>query len=126
VKARLRIARASRDLAAAERFYRLGLQFPLVDRFESHAGYDGVILAMPGSAHLEITRHERGRVTAADPDDLLVLYLPERAQLDVFRDRLERLGHAAVRPANPYWKGRALTFADPDGWHVVLCPAALE
>ena len=43
-----------------------------------------------------------------------------------FRDRLERLGHAAVRPANPYWQGRALTFADPDGWHVVLCPAPLE
>lgn len=122
----VRIARASRNLAAAEKFYRLGLEFPLVDRFEDHAGYRGVILAMPGNAHLEITEHVRGRAAEPDADDLLVLYLPAAAPLARMRARLERLGHGVVQPVNPYWANRSLTFADPDGWRVVLCPASLQ
>ncbi len=23
-------------------------------------------------------------------------------------------------PRNPYWAERGMTFADPDGWHIVL------
>lgn len=117
----VRIARASRDLARAEMFYRRGLQLTLVDRFADHAGYDGVILALPGSAHLEITRHARGRGASPDPDDLLVLYLPSAAQFARSCDRLARLGHDPVEPANPWWRDRAATFEDPDGWRVVLC-----
>jgi catechol 2,3-dioxygenase-like lactoylglutathione lyase family enzyme len=118
---RVRIARASRDLIGAEKFYRQGLQFTLVDRFVNHAGYSGVILAMPGEAQLEITQHARGRAAKPDADDLLVLYLPTAERLSRLRMRLERLGHASVQPANPYWLGGALTFEDPDGWRIVLC-----
>jgi catechol 2,3-dioxygenase-like lactoylglutathione lyase family enzyme len=32
----------------------------------------------------------------------------------------ERIGQPPVKPANPYWEARALTFADPDGCHLVL------
>lgn len=124
MRAQVRIARASRDLAASERFYRRGLQFPLVERFEDHCGYSGVILAMPGNSHLEITQHARGRAAEPDADDLLVLYLPARDQLHKLRLRLERMGHACIPPANPYWKGRSLTFPDPDGWRIVLCMAS--
>ena len=120
----LRIARASRDLIRAEAFYRRGLQLALVDRFEGHAGYDGVILALPGGAQLEITQHARGRLTRPDVDDLLVLYLPSAAAVASLCCRLERLGHARVRPANPWWHRRAATFEDPDGWQVVLCHVA--
>ena len=38
---------------------------------------------------------------------------------------LERRGHARVRPANPYWIDKSVTFEDPDGWHVVLCNSAV-
>lgn len=118
---RVRVARASRDLASAERFYRHGLQFSLIDRFDDHAGYHGVILALPGDAHLEITQHARGRGAAPDPDDLLVLYLPSAERLAWLRTRLEHLGHDSVRPLNPYWLDKSVTFEDPDGWRVVLC-----
>ena len=46
--ARVRIARATRQLERTVAFYRDGLGFALVDRFEAHAGYAGVILEMPG------------------------------------------------------------------------------
>jgi hypothetical protein len=31
------------------------------------------------------------------------------------------MGFPEVEPENPYWKGRGITIADPDGWRVVLC-----
>jgi hypothetical protein len=37
---------------------------------------------------------------------------------------MERLGHKEVEPENPYWRGRALTYEDPDGWRVVVCSTA--
>jgi catechol 2,3-dioxygenase-like lactoylglutathione lyase family enzyme len=121
----VRIARATSRLANMERFYRRGLGFGLVDRFEDHGGYTGVILAMPGGAHLEITQHARGRGgSAPDADDLLVLYLPSAARVARRRRRLESLGYARVPPLNPYWLDKSVTFADPDGWRVVLCEAA--
>jgi len=120
--ARLRVARATRQLERVVEFYRDGLGFAIVDRFENHAGYSGVILALPGGAQLEITQHARGRAQAApDTDDLLVLYLPSRAHLGRLSRRLERLGHVCVQPANPYWLDKGLTFEDPDRWRVVLC-----
>jgi catechol 2,3-dioxygenase-like lactoylglutathione lyase family enzyme len=120
----VRIARATRQLARMREFYRDGLGFELVDGFEEHAGYTGIIMAMPGGAHLEITQHARGRIDSApDPDDLLVLYLPSSSQVARLRKRLESLGHGCVRPANPYWLDKGVTFEDPDGWRVVLCGA---
>ena len=121
---RLRVARATRQLERVVEFYRDGLGFAIVDRFEEHAGYSGVILALPGGAQLEITQHARGRPnTAPDTDDLLVLYLPSRAHLRRLRNRLERLGYVCVQPVNPYWLDKSFTFEDPDRWRVVFCDA---
>jgi len=122
---RVRIARATRQLERAVSFYRDGLGFVLVDRFEGHAGYAGVILEMPGGAHLEFTQHEATLCTSMpDADDLLVLYLPSSAAVAKLRKKLERRGHASVQPANPYWADKSVTFEDPDGWRVVLCNSA--
>ena len=30
------------------------------------------------------------------------------------------MGYPDVEPENPYWDGRSITLADPDGWRVVL------
>jgi hypothetical protein len=30
------------------------------------------------------------------------------------------MGYFAVQPENPYWEQKGTTFADPDGWRVVL------
>jgi hypothetical protein len=67
---------------------------PVIYRFSNHAGYDGVMIGLPGiDHHLEFTSHVDGSPGPA----------PSRE--------------------NPYWAGvGALTFADPDGWRVVLVP----
>lgn len=123
--ARVRIARATTQLERVVAFYHDGLGFPVVDRFEAHAGYDGVVLALPGSAHLEFTRRS-GEVSRPTPgaDDLLIVYLPSARQVASLRRRMERRGHTCVQPQNPYWLDKSVTFEDPDCWRVVLCNAA--
>lgn len=120
--AQVRIARPTERFDQVVRFYRDGLRFPVVGGFKAHAGYDGVILAVPGhDTHLEITKHDLGSPGAApDHDNLLVLYIPDRAEIRRIVDRLAALGHPAVEPVNPYWKEKGVTIADPDGWRVVL------
>ena len=92
-----------------------------VDSFADHAGYSGVMLGLPGEeVHLELTTHADGSPGPAPTrDNLLVLYLRDRAVIAAAEERLRALGHDPVEPENPYWNDD-LTFADPDGWLVVL------
>ena len=124
--AQVRIARHTSRLEAVVAFYRDGLGLPELYRFVNHDGYDGVMLGLPGKTyHLEFTQHLSGPPPSAPSgDDLLVLYIPDRAQLASLREHLERLGHHSVAPKNPYWLRDAVTFEDPDGWRVVLCNTA--
>ncbi len=120
--AQVRIARHTARLDAIVAFYRDALGLPEIYRFKNHDGYDGVMLGLPGKTyHLEFTQHP-GCPAPAVPsgDDLLVLYIPDRVQLESVRERLERHGHHPVAPRNPYWLRDAVTFEDPDGWRVVL------
>lgn len=44
---------------------------------------------------------------------------------DVVTFYIDALGHPRVEAENPYWASiDAVTFADPDGWHVVLAPSS--
>ena len=112
----LRVARPSDDLEPVVRFYRDGL------------GFDGVMLGRRGTAyHLEFTcraGHRAGR--APTEDNLLVFYLPVRADWDAAVARLQAAGHLSVRAFNPYWDRNGLTFEDPDGYRVVLQNEAWE
>jgi catechol 2,3-dioxygenase-like lactoylglutathione lyase family enzyme len=121
--AALRIARPTDRLEEVVAFYRDGLGLPVLLSFRDHDGYDGVMLGLPGRAcHLEFTRHRDGSAgPAPSPDDLLVLYIPDPADLARLQARLERHGHRPVVPENLWWRDKAVTFADPDGWRVVLC-----
>lgn len=123
----IRIARPTDQLDAIRRFYRDGLGLPELGSFASHAGYDGVFIGLPGTAHhLEFTTHEGGSPGRAPSyDNLLVLYLGDLEGRDVIADQLRALGSEPVAPENPYWhEVGALTFEDPDGWRVVLVPTA--
>lgn len=114
----LRIARHTDRLHELIRFYRDGLGLREIGGFRNHDGYDGVFLEVPGSgAHLEFTTGGRHRAPVPHPESLLVLYLGDT---DAVRAAAARLGAGPVIPANPYWRERAATFADPDGFHVVL------
>jgi catechol 2,3-dioxygenase-like lactoylglutathione lyase family enzyme len=118
----LRIARPVSDLRRAEEMYRKGLGLELLDRFEGHDGFDGVMLGAPGGAfHFEFTRCRAHPVAPSPtPEDLAVFYVPRR---DEWRRGCANLRAAGFRPVasfNPYWERRGRTFEDADGYRVVL------
>ena len=124
--AHLRVARPTDDLEAVVRFYRDGLGLDLLYEFRDHGGFDGVMLGRKGAGyHLEFTRkagHKAGK--APTEDNLLVFYLPDRVAWQASVDRLLGRGHRPVASFNPYWDNHGKTFADPDGYRVVLQNAA--
>jgi catechol 2,3-dioxygenase-like lactoylglutathione lyase family enzyme len=114
----VRFARHTDRLKDVIGFYRDGLGLPEIGRFESHDGYDGVFLAVPGTdAHLEFTSGGHHHAPTPHPETLLVLYL---GSADAFNEASERVGARPVEPANPYWKRSGMTLIDPDGFQVVL------
>ncbi|MFN2509566.1 MAG: VOC family protein [Chthoniobacterales bacterium] len=126
--AHLRVARATDNLAAVVRFYRDGLRFELLGSFEDHDGFDGVMLGHAGSVyHLEFTQR-RGKQAggASTEENLLVFYLPDRAEWQEAVNQMTDQGHKRVRSANPYWDQHGATFEDPDGYRVVLENAAWQ
>jgi catechol 2,3-dioxygenase-like lactoylglutathione lyase family enzyme len=118
----LRVARPTDDLGPLIRFYRDGLGLEVLYSFKDHDGFDGVMLGLPGAPwHLEFTLragHPAGR--APTQDNLLVLYLPDRAEWDRVIRRMDETGQVPVRSFNPYWDERGVTFEDPAGYRVVL------
>lgn len=118
----LRVARPSGNLDALLPFWRDGLGFAVLARFEDHGGIDGLILGHPAAPwHLEFTRHHgRPPPPPPDPDDLLALYLPDAEVWRAAVARMEGEGHATVEPANPYWATRGRGFRDLEGRNVIL------
>ena len=119
---RVRIARPTDRLAAIRRFYGEFLELPSLGGFTDHDGYDGVMFGLPGAdVHLEFTRHVDGSPAPdPDPDSILALFLPDGEAVRRIADRLAAAGHPPVSPRNPWWRDRAITVADPDGWRVAL------
>ncbi len=113
----LRIARPSRDLVAAERFWVDGLRLEVLYRTT-----EGHRLLMVGWStacwHLELVED-----TAVEPqpteEDLLVLYLGQPAA-EALVARLLSAGGRQVPARNPYWDQWGVTFEDPDGYRLVL------
>lgn len=121
----VRIARPTDRLDDVARFYRDGLGLPEIGRFDGHAGYQGVLLGLPGTPyHLEFTQHDHDSPgQAPSRDHLLVLYLDDLSQAEQVASRLAALGHPRVEAENPYWTGNgAITVEDPDQWRIILMP----
>lgn len=122
VTTKMRVARPTDDLESVARFYRDGLGFAELFRFEDHAGFNGVMLGLPGAPyHLEFTTaqgHRAGRAPTAE--NLLVFYLPDAQQWNDAVARLRSAGYEPVASFNPYWDRDGLTFEDPDGYRIVL------
>ena len=124
----VRVARPTDKLDEVVRFYATDLGLPELDHFSGHAGYEGVMLGLPGTDHhLEFTSHVGGTPELAPtPENLLVLYVEDPAALAATVERL-RARHVPVPLDNPYWAAvGAVAFADPDGWRVVLTPATAQ
>lgn len=120
--AHLRIARPSRGLPAAERFWVDGLGLEVLWR-TAQGGEDGHELLMLGwpraGWHLELVHDE---LVAPSPteEDLLVLYLDGNVP-DALVQRLCAAGGRRVSSRNPYWEEWGVTVEDPDGYRLVLC-----
>ncbi|SFF60616.1 Glyoxalase/Bleomycin resistance protein/Dioxygenase superfamily protein [Halobacillus alkaliphilus] len=117
-----RIARPTDQLTEIVAFYEEGIGLPKLTQFSSHAGYDGVIFGLPDSQYqLEFTTHEKGSpCPAPTKDNLLVLYIEEKDEIQTIINPLANQGFFTVEPENPYWEERGTTIEDPDGWRVVL------
>ena len=119
----VRLARPSRDLAAAERFWADGLGLDVLYRStaDGPGEHDLVMLGWPGAGwHLELVGGAQPAVAPRPTEeDLFVLYLDGPVD-DELADRLERAGGTRVS-AGPYWDRWGVTFADPDGYRLVLC-----
>ncbi|WP_333737235.1 VOC family protein [Streptomyces sp. IBSBF 2806] len=121
----IRLARPSRDLAVAERFWAEGLGLSVLWRTEGGADpgeHDLLMLGRPDADwHLELV-HDRRRPVEPRPteEDLLVIYVDGPVPDDLVA-RLERSGGRQVRSPNPYWNEWGVTVEDPDGYRLVLC-----
>jgi GNAT superfamily N-acetyltransferase len=118
-----RVARPTDRLEEVVAFYADGLGLARLGGFLDHDGFDGVMLGPPGGTwHVEFTRRRRHAAAGRAPsaEHVLVLYLPDRAAWQAAVDRLIAAGHRPIAPVNPYWARSALTFADPEGYGVVL------
>ncbi|MER7949854.1 VOC family protein [Streptomyces sp. NPDC096079] len=120
----VRVARPSRDLAAAERFYVDGLGLEVQWRSTDPApGEHELLMVGPagGGWHFELTRDPRQPLEPTPTvDDLFVVYLGAPVE----EEQVERLlvaGGTRVPAHNPYWDEWGVTVADPDGYRLVLC-----
>ncbi|MFJ3904930.1 VOC family protein [Streptomyces sp. NPDC090025] len=124
--AHIRIARPSRDLVAAERFYADGLGLDVQWRVTAPApGEHQLLMVGPagGGWHFELTRDpaaDRPVEPAPTVDDLFVVYLGHPVDESLV-ERLVAHGGRRVPAHNPYWDEHGVTVADPDGYRLVLC-----
>lgn len=115
---KLRVARHTARLDEVVAFYRDDAGFREVTRFRDHAGYDGVVLEVPGTnTHLELTAGGGHPAPEPHPESLLVLFVADASSRAALA---AQLGVARVEPANPYWREHAWAFADPDGFQLLL------
>jgi catechol 2,3-dioxygenase-like lactoylglutathione lyase family enzyme len=120
---RVRIARPSRDLRAAKRFWVEGLGLDVLYRTgpEAEGGHSLLMVGWSGAPwHLELVE-DREALTPPAPteEDLLVLYVGGPIDDEVV-NRLVRAGGTVVPARNPYWDRWGVTVADPDGYRLVL------
>ncbi|MFJ8214318.1 VOC family protein [Streptomyces sp. NPDC096033] len=120
----VRVARPSRDLAAAERFYVDGLGLDVLWRTSGHVpGEHDLVMVGPagGGWHFELTRDPENPVEPSPTvDDLFVVYLGQAPDAALVR-RLISCGGEQVPSNNPYWDEYGVTVTDPDGYRLVLC-----
>jgi YycE-like C-terminal domain/YycE-like N-terminal domain len=122
LNAHLRVARPTDQLEAIVNMYKEGLSLEILGSFEGHQGFDGVMLGNAEMGyHFEFTRH-RGHPVGKAPtqDNLLVFYIPDRAEWETRCQKMGAAGFKPVRSYNPYWEKSGKTFEDLDGYRVVI------
>ena len=121
----LRIARHCREPSALAAQYKAGLGFIELGRFEDHDGFDGVMVGWAGESwHLEFVSAPHLRPGAPDSDDALVLYFPELEAWNMACAAALDARFVAVIADNPYWEAHGASFADAEGFRLILAREA--
>jgi hypothetical protein len=116
-----RVARHTTDLQAMVSFYTLIPGMKVLGQFKDHDGYDGVFIGMENIGwHLEFTTSAELPVHQPDEDDLLVFYPDSLEIYDTIRARFAAQKIIEQIPKNPYWELHGSTYADPDGFLIVI------
>lgn len=120
--AHVRIARPSRDLAAAERFWTHGLGLQVLWRAVPSGDGEHALLMVgwqQAGWHLELVGDEDVSPSPTE-EDLLVLYFDGPVP-DALVQEVCQAGGRRVQSRNPYWDDWGVTIEDPDGYRLVLC-----
>jgi len=121
----IRVARPSRDLGRAERFYVPGLGLEVLYRADGGPGEHDLLMVGWREAgwHLELLGGANLDVEPTPTaEDLLVLYLGGPVD-EALVTRLEQAGGRRVRQG-AYWDRWGVTVEDPDGYRLVLSTRA--
>lgn len=122
-RAHVRIARPTREIKAAERFWisGLGLRELFRKTADGTEDHDLLMAGWPDAGwHLELVHNPADPVEPRPTEeDLLVIYLGEAVPDDLVA-RLEQHGGRRVPSRNPYWDTWGVTVEDPDGYRLVL------
>lgn len=126
MKHHMRLARPVTDLARTRSMYCAGLDLCVLGSFEDHNGFDGVMLGRrEWDCHFEFTFCRAHPIQPqSTPEDLVVLYIPVRAEWERACERALAAGFRSVASLNPYWDAHGRTFQDADTYRVVLQNAA--
>ena len=118
--AHVRLARPTRDLGAAVRFWVDGVGMAVLWRSGPQEPHQLVAVGWSDATwHLELV--EDPPVTPAPTEeDLLVLYLGGPVENGLLTS-IEAAGGRRVPARNPYWDRWGVTLEDPDGYRLVLC-----
>lgn len=118
----MRIAKPVTDLELTCRMYCDGLGLQKITAFHDHDGFSGVMVGDPALPwHIEFTHcHAHAVQPAHTAEDLLVLYYPDTQEADVRCEMMMKAGFCEVKSFNPYWAVQGKTFADRDGYRVVI------
>ncbi|WJZ03257.1 VOC family protein [Corynebacterium freiburgense] len=119
----IRIARPTRSLQVAERFWCEGVGLEVLWRTGTDAvgGHALLMVGVPGASwHLELVQDPAALdANPPGPEDLLVVYRGH--QVDPTELYLiEQAGGQVVKARNPYWDEYGVTIQDPDGYLLVL------
>jgi hypothetical protein len=118
---KFRLARHTTDLQRIIDFYMLIPHMEILGEFKDHNGYDGMFIGIrQADWHLEFTSSKESPVHQPDEDDLLVFFPDSMETYDLLRTRFDKLNIPALNPKNPYWELNGSTYADPDGFRVVI------
>lgn len=121
----LRVARHCREPFALAAQYVAGLGFHEIGRFNDHAGFDGVMIGLHSATwHLEFVAGPHPRTAVPAQEDALVLYLPNQLAWRWACAAATDAGFAVVPAANPYWRDHGASFADSEGFRLILARQA--